>query len=228
MSRVPGRGSGLRKLYTPSVPERTPKNRRTTPFSNWECDPAAPYPIPTEFDLRGFAFTALPPTHQDYDRFNNDMVIGHYRPSDRSYSGSQRKGISEPPHDTASHMDHIQEALKAPFPLAEQTPIPGDLITTLKFQRDNSRREIRDFIASQLREIRAIAQECMVDTGNWYESTPTELKNTNGAIHIALLAHITRFTRMKGANWLTQFIVGPPITGELRQKAVFQLKKEGL
>ena len=65
---------------------RSPTKRRTTPFSNWECNPEAPNPRPTEFDLRGFAFAPLPGPRQEYDRFNNDLVIGHYKPSVRPYS----------------------------------------------------------------------------------------------------------------------------------------------
>ena len=204
----------------------SPKKRRTIPSSNWECNPTPPNSIPTEFDLAGFAFTTLPDPHQDYDRFNNDLVIDHYRPSVRSYSGAQRKGIGEPFPHTDSHMEHIYEALQAPFPLAEPTPLPQDLETALIFNRDNSRETIREFQRSQLKALRIIAMECREETEKWYKFTPDELRGTTGTIHIALLAHLTRFTRMKGTNWLMQFVVGFPITGATGQDAVFPATNE--
>ena len=208
-----------------SIPNRSPKKRRTITSSNWECNPAPPHPLPMEFDLGGFAFTHLPDPHQDYDRFNNDLVIEHYKPATRPYSGTQRKGIGEPPPNDNSYMEHIREALQAPFPLAEQTPLPGDLETALRSHRDNSRGTIREFLNPQLKTLRAIAQECRYGTNRWYKFTPDELKDTTGSIHIALLAHLTRFARMKGANWLMQFVVGFPTTGDYNKSGISPQKK---
>ena len=208
-----------------SIPARNNKKRRTIPMSNWECNPAPPSPIPTEFDLGGFAFTYLPDPHQDWGRFNNDLVLDHYAPAARSYSGAQRKGIHEPFPDAASYMEHIHEALQAPFPLAEQPPLPADLLTALHFHRDNSRETIMEFQRSQLKQLRVIASECSDDTDRWYRFSPEELKSSSGKINIALLVHLARFTRMKGTNWLMQFVVGFPIIGELKQESVFPLSE---
>lgn len=204
-----------------TTPPRIYKKRRTIPMSNWECGPEPPYSVPTEFDLNGFAFTALPDPHQRYELFNNDLVLEHYAPAVRTYSGAQRKGIVEPFPNASSYIEHITEALQAPFPLAEHTPLPRDLLTALKFHRDNSRETIMEFQRSQLKQLRIIAQECIPDTERWYRFTPEGLKSTVGSINVALLAHLTRFTRMKGTNWLMQFVVGFPITGILIQVNVF-------
>ena len=112
------------------------KKRRTTPFSNWDCNPAPPKVIPTEFDLGGFCFTALPDPHRDVKRFNNDLVMDRYLPSARPYSGAQRKGINEPFPSAQSYLGRINGALQATFPLAEPTPLPADLLTALKFHRE--------------------------------------------------------------------------------------------
>ena len=205
----------------PPILSGVPKKRKTAPHSNWAYNPAPTEPVPTEFDLGGFAFTYLPDPHHDYDRFNNDLTIERYLPSARSYSGAQRKGIAGPFPNADSYLDHIQEALQAPFPLAEHTPLPADLITALKFNRGNSRETVRGFQNSQIKQLRIIAQECQEDTERWYRFVPEELKQATGPIHIALLAHLTRFTRMKGANWIMQFVTGFPITGTLSQDGVF-------
>ena len=207
--------------------QNAPKKRRTIPFSDKECIPPPLVADPNEFNLAGFAFTALPDPHQDYDRFNNDLVIEHYRPSARSYSGAQRKGIFEPFPLAQSYIEHINEALQAPFPLAELTPLPADLLSALKFHRDNSRETIREFQTAQLKQLRIIAEECRADTERWYRFTPEELKPNTGTIHIALLAHLARFTRLRGTNWLMQFVVGFPITGNLKQEGVFPLGSDG-
>ena len=152
------------------------------------------------FDLEEFAFTFLPDPHIEYDRFNNDLSIQHYKPSIRPYSGTQRKGICEPFPSVTSYMEHIYEALQAPSPLAEQTSLPIDLVNALNSHRDNSRETIRGFQNSQLKTLRIIAQECGKDTDRWYRLAPTELKNTAGTVQIALLARLTRFTWMKGGE----------------------------
>ena len=225
--KQPVRSRLLDKESPISIPNRSPKKRRTTPYSNWEFNPAPLRPIPREFDLSEFAFTPLPDPHQDYERFNNDLVIERYKPSIRSYSGTQRKGICEPFPNADSYTENISETPQATFPLGEKTPLPMDLETALNFHHDNSRETIREFQRSQIKALRTIAQECQEETNRWYKFTPDKLQNTTGTIHIALLAHLTRFTRIKGTNWLMQFIVGFPITGELQQKSGISPQKGG-
>ena len=191
-----------------------------------EIKTATPVTTPLGPQLEGFTALHLPGPHREYDRFNNDLEIEHYLPAVRSYSGAQRKGIVEPFPQTQSYMEHISEALQAPFPLAGHTPLPADLLTALKFNRDNPRETVREFQRSQMKQLRKIAHECKHDTERWYRFTPDEIKSSTGTIHITLLAHLTRFARMKGANWLMQFVVGFPIAGALGQEGVFPLSGE--
>ena len=211
-------------MTPPETPQNSAKKRRTFPFSNRECNPEPPHEEPMEFNLDDFAYTMLPDPHQFYNRFNDDLVIDHYKPSARSYSGAQRKGIVEPFPDSASYTEHISESLQATFPLEEQTPLPADLMTALKFHRDHSRETIREFQSSQLKNLRVMAEECKAETEKWYRFTPEELRGTVGSVHIALLAHLTRFTRIRGTDWLMQFVVGFPITGILSQRHVFPVE----
>ena len=199
------------------------KRRRTTPSSNWECDPAPIIPTPTEFDLGNFAFTALPNPHEDLNRFNDDLVIEHYQPAPRSFSGTQRKGIVEPFCEADSYDAHILAALNATFPMSDPTPLPIDLRNALYFNRDNSMGKIAEFRSSQLKKLRVIADECRDETEERFQFAPDPIKSSQGKPHIALLAHLARFTRMRGTNWLMQFATGFPITGRLSQSGVFPI-----
>ena len=212
------------RLIAPTSAMKNPqlKRRRTIPTSNWASTP--PSDDPTEFDLRNFAFSSLPDPHSDYERFNNDLNIEHYEPSKYSYSGSQRKGISEPFPDSPSYEAHIRSAVGATFPLFSPTPLPADLTTALEFNRDNKPENIAHFRRSQMKLLRVIAAECANESEHWYSFAPQTIRDSPNKIHIALLAHLTRFTRMGGTNWLMQFINGFPISGKLCQKDVFPME----
>ena len=197
------------------------KKRRAIPFSNRPCEAPCNPPIPTEFDLGNFCFTALPDPHGNEDRYNDDLTIEPYAPSERSYSGKQRKGISEPFPDATTHMEHIKAALAAKFPLNEDIPIPTDLRIALEFNRDNSSRTVADFRTKQLNKLRVIAEECRQETERWYSFTDPKIASATGTVHIALLTHLSRFTRMRGTNWLMQFVTGFPIVGHLHQAGVY-------
>ena len=206
---------------SPTEDSRRPKKRRAIPMSNRPAN--SPSRDPQEFNLRDFAFTSIPDPHSDDERFNNDLTIECYSPSPFSYSGAQRKGLSEPFPDASSYHSHIWAALKAPFPLFSPTPLPRDLTVALEFNRDNTRETISNFRRSQMRILRTIADECRAETDHWYSFAPPEIRESPNKIHIALLTHLTRFTRIGGTNWLMQFIKGFPISGKLCQRGVFPM-----
>ena len=213
------------KLIGPQGPIRVPvnaaKRRRTIPWSTWGRNPAPTIPEPKEFDLGDFAFTYLPDPHTSYGRYNDDLVISHYQPAVRSFSGTQRKGLAEPFPGAESYDSHIQAALNAIFPMSDPTPLPEDLRNALYFNRGNPPETVAAFRSAQLKRMRIIADECRHETDRWYSFAPEPIKSSVGKIHIALLAHISRFTRMRGTNWLMQFVTGFPITGTLSQSGVF-------
>ena len=202
-------------------PKNENKNRRSTPWSNIAYNPPAQVPTPEEFKLDSFTFTVLPNPHGKVNLYNDDLNIECYTPSTRSYMGKQRRGINEPFPEATSYEAHIALALSAPFPLYGETELPLDLINALHFNRDNSVSTIAEFRRFQLDKLRIISEECKVDTQKWYDYAPEDVLSANNNIHIALLAHIMRFARMGGANWIMQFVKGFPITGVLSQKGVF-------
>ena len=209
-----------------TLPSSAPKRVRTFPMSNRACEPRPDPPVATEFDLRSFAFTTLPSPHTSLDKYNDDLTIEHYAPSDRSYSGKQRKGISEPFPDSTTHREHIEAALAAKFPFNEDTPLPDDLTAALIYNRDNDSNVVAEFRQSQLKRLRVIADECRFETNEWYSHTNPAIGPATGSVHIALLAHLARFTRMRGTNWLMQFVTGFPIVGHLHQAGVFPSGKD--
>ena len=207
------------------IPKSGIKPRKRTPWSNMAFNPPPQIPTPDEFSLNEFAFTALPDPHSYAEGFNDSLTIEHYTPSARSYMGKQRKGINEPFPNAASYEEHITEALRAPFPLFETARLPIDLTNALHFNRDNSVETIADFRKSQLIRLRVIAAECWDETEKWMSLAPEDVRIASGKIHVALLTHLARFTRMGGTDWFMQFVFGFPITGILSQKGVFPLEE---
>ena len=230
-SSVPWKGGPFRppvvrsKLIAPYgeivIPKGHTKKRRLTPWSNWAFNLPAQVPTPEEFHLGSFAFTHLPDPVEDWESYNDDLYIEHYRASERSYLGAQRRGLLESFPDATSYEDHITNALSASFPLYGTTDLPYDLLNALHFNRDNSVQTVAEFRNTQLKHLHRLAEECQSDTDRWFKAAPTGIRRDSGNVHIALLAHLMRFTRMQGTNWLMQFVFGFPITGKLSQKGVF-------
>ena len=207
------------------IPQTAHKRRRTIPMSNRPCDPPHQPANPKEFDLNNFCFTTLPDPHTNFEQYNDDLTIDPYTPSDRSYSGKQRRGISEPFPDATTYVEHIEAALESTFPLNEDIPLPHDLVTALEFNRDNTSAAIRDFRTSQLQKLRVIADECRHETERWYSFTDPNIASATGKVHIALLSHLSRFARMRGTNWAMQFVTGFPIVGHIHQAGVYDTDK---
>ena len=59
-----------------------------------------------------------------YSSFNDDVVLGDFKPADMTYAWKQRKGIRENFASCASMQDHVRRALDERFPLAAPIPLP--------------------------------------------------------------------------------------------------------
>ena len=151
-----------------AIPASTRKKRRTAPMSNRPCEsPSIPI-VPTQFDLKVFCCTCLPDPNPNYDKYNDDITIEPYTPSERTYSGKQRRGISETFPGASPHVDHTEAALAAQFPLHADIPPPTDLKTALEYNRDNAPEVVADFRTNQLNRLRIIAEECKHETERRY------------------------------------------------------------
>ena len=210
-------------LTIPTKSSSAKRVKRVTPHTNRLVGSLPTQTSATEFDLSGLAFGPLPLPSTDYSVYNDDLITEHYSPSPYSYSGAQRKGISEPFPSVASYEAHVAAALGAPFPLHEPTPLPRDLSLALLFNRDNDIATVREFRNRQLTTLRTLAQESLTTTERMYAFTPAEIRPATGLVNIALLAHLLDFTGMGGTRWILQFIVGFPLTGRLHQSRAFPL-----
>ena len=58
--------------------------------------------------------------------FNDDVCLEAYLPAALPFADKQRKGIHEAFDGCSSMKEHIKRAVKQPFPMASETPIPGE------------------------------------------------------------------------------------------------------
>ena len=89
------------------------------------------FPYPPAFDeaVKGMKFptTAEHPLRLPRKGgFNDDVKLEAYQPASLSFAGKQRKCIREAFGGCSSFTDHVGRAMKHPFPLASEIPIPAD------------------------------------------------------------------------------------------------------
>ena len=205
---------------TPTPPA---KRRRGITHTNFTDSPTSSQILATDFDLTNFMIGPLTLPGGSLEEVNDDLIIEHYRPAPRSYSGSQRRGISEPFPTATSYEEHIEGALNATFPLHEPAPLPKGLELALEFNRVNDLGEIRQYRQHQMEILRSIAEETKSSTLKMYKKTPESIRSATGRVRIAMIAHLVKFTRMNGSKWVGQFVTGFPITGCLQQAHTFPL-----
>ena len=137
--------------------------------------------------------------------------------------GMQRKGILDPLPLADSYASHLKGALRSPFPLACEAPLPADFREALSWINTTSLPNIKAFWESQMSQLRGLALNPHCSSESWYKMRPTFFKSAPSSLNIALLAQLANFTGMGGARWLENYIKGFPITGTICQSGVFPL-----
>ena len=89
----------------------------------------------------------LPMRHWSY---NDDVEVEAYRPPGLAYAGKLRRGIRENLESCASMREHVSRALREPFPLSVETPMPKDTLGAAIFSRDCPPGQLRSFWSIQL------------------------------------------------------------------------------
>ena len=145
------------------------------------------------------------------------MVLPLYERTHRSYSGTQRKGIRDE-HPLASNVDdHARAALRAPFFLAQRTPLPASTTKAIAFLGASGRQAVSDFWQSQLAALEGLNVQLKSTFDSWQMSHPKELSLLK-PINTVLLSLLMKKFGLNGQKWVKQLIHGFPITGTLSQK----------
>ena len=61
------------------------------------------------------------------------MILGCFLQSKKVWEGTQRKWITPEITEAAGYIDHIQQAVKADFPLSADIPLPGELTASIEW-----------------------------------------------------------------------------------------------
>ena len=77
--------------------------------------------------------------------FNDDVCLEAYVPAALSFADKQRKGIREAFEGCSSMEEHIERAVKQPFPLASETPIPRETRKAAQFVAENDPHLVAEF-----------------------------------------------------------------------------------
>ena len=79
-----------------------------------------------------FRKSDLPPLVR-HVAFNDDLLLGSFRPSKMVWPGEQRRGISTHLTDDASPQDHVRKSTDRYFPWLTKFPLPEGISHALQF-----------------------------------------------------------------------------------------------
>ena len=112
------------------------RTKRTIPDSKSHYEGPTPQNSAGQFNLNKFAFGPIRSHINSLDEYNDDLNIEQYRPSSGTYSGDQRRGISEPFPNATTSEEHLDASLNASLPHPDPAPIHRDLERALFFNGD--------------------------------------------------------------------------------------------
>ena len=136
-----------------------------------------------------------------------------FTPSKTVWAGEQRRG----PHfnivGASSHTDHVHRAMAEPFHLADDIPLPADVMEAVTFLNGTADSAIRTRWADQLDRLARLDEACDPLQRLWNSHIPPELAKVTGPIRSVTLLHLMSQLQMGGDRWLKQFIYGFRVRG---------------
>ena len=75
---------------------------------------------------------------------NDDIRLPHFVGLPDIFAGKQRKGADNLVQAEPDPISHLQEALKMPFPLSKQTPLPREITESIKFIQNSTLAQARE------------------------------------------------------------------------------------
>ena len=146
-----------------------------------------------------------------------------FTPSKTVWAGEQRRG----PHfnivGASSHTDHVHRAMAEPFHLADDIPLPADVMEAVTFLNGTADSAIRTRWADQLDRLARLDEACDPLQRLWNSHIPPELAKVTGPIRSVTLLHLMSQLQMGGDRWLKQFIYGFRVRGTFSQSGIFPI-----
>lgn len=165
----------------------------------------------------------LPRQHRSY---NDDVRVEAYEPPAMAYADKQRRGIHENLESCESTREHVSRALREPFPLSVETPLPQDTLDAAVFSRDCPPDRLRAFWANQLGRLEKLVQDSELAQRKWDSAVPDGITTAAGKLKTVALSQLMRQCGLGGQKWILQFANGFPITGELAQRHAYKLSEK--
>ena len=157
-------------------------------------------------------------------RFNDDVRLEAYMPDALSFADKQRRGIREAFDGCSSMKGHVKRAVKQPFPLASEIPIPKETMKAAQFVAENDPRLIAGFWDSQLASLENLVKSAASSQAKWNGFIDPAIRPAAGKIHILALRQLAEFCGLGASKWMGQFAAGFPITGDLSRDRAFPRK----
>ena len=120
-----------------------------------------------------------PPLPKQPTRYNDDIRLAEYLPAEIHFAGRHRMEIREPLDYCSSFDEHIREALKW-APLANSTPLPGELFQAAFFSRDIPRERLMRFWEVQLNSLEQLISSCELAQKKWGARIHPEIRPDSG------------------------------------------------
>lgn len=167
-----------------------------------------------------FRESILPPLERPVS-FNDDLLLGSFRPRKLVWSGEQRRGISMQIADAASIQDHAHKAMGQDFFLSKDIPLPGEIPLSLEFTTTTPYPIQGEFWREQLDRVQNLVGRAEPLQKEWYSHTPNAIRPATGKFRFLAFMMLMGQYGLGGKAWLRQFVWGFPITGDLSQAGVY-------
>ena len=104
-----------------------------------------------------------------------------------------------------------------PFPLAADTPLPGELIGAERFMRDMPTDTIASFWVVQLQSVEQLVDNCSLAHRKWASQITHEIRPDSEKFRPVFLKQLLKHHGIGGSRRAGQCAFGFPIAGRLSQ-----------
>ena len=157
---------------------------------------------------------------------NDDIRLPHFVGLPDIFAGKQRKGADNLVQAEPDPMSHLRAALKMPFPLSKQTPLPREITESIIFIQNSTLAQAREKWNQQLSDLRRRASELAQTKQDWDSNVPQTLGQAAGKLHVPLVVDILKEMNAGCHAWFSQFISGFPLVGTLSQNQAYPRDSE--
>ena len=119
--------------------------------------------------------------------YNDDVEIPHFVSARRAYLGAQRRGIIDDHPDARTTVELANQALCAPFFLAQEIPLPASTKEALGFPKSSPPADVEEFRMLQLLRTSTLVSASKQVGSQWRSCIPHQIPPASAKIELSTL-----------------------------------------